>query len=112
MRVQQAQQGLDAKFHALSDATRRALIERLSREPSSVKELAQPIPMSLPTVLKHLVVLESSGLVLSEKLGRVRTYKLAPNAFEDLERWVEERKRNWNRTFDRLEHYLNNEEDT
>ncbi|AIY40543.1 Transcriptional regulator [Collimonas arenae] len=111
MTAQQTQQTLDAKFHALSDATRRALVERLSHEPSSVKELAQPIPMSLPTVLKHLVVLENSGIVLSEKSGRVRTYKLAPNAFEDLERWVEERKRSWHRAFDRLEQYLNDEEE-
>lgn len=111
MRAQQVQKVLDAKFHALSDATRRALVERLSREPTSVKELAQPIPMSLPTVLKHLVVLENSGIVFSEKSGRVRTYKLAPNAFEDMESWVDERKRNWNRTFDRLEQYLNNEEE-
>lgn len=62
-------------------------------------------------VLKHLVTLETGGIVLSDKLGRVRTYMLAPNAFGDLERWVDERKCNWSRTFDRLEQYVDSEGD-
>jgi DNA-binding transcriptional ArsR family regulator len=97
---------LDAKFFALSDTTRRGLVERLSRGPSSVKALAEPIDMTLPTVLKHLGILESGGLVHSEKSGRVRTFRLAPGAFDDMERWVGERKRQWEQAFDRLSAYL------
>jgi DNA-binding transcriptional ArsR family regulator len=92
MGPQQTQQALDAKFGALSDATRRALVERLSRGQSSVKDLARPIPMSLPTVLKHLAILERGGIVQSEKHGRIRTFRIAPNAFTDMERWVAGRK--------------------
>ncbi|HEY5800493.1 MAG TPA: metalloregulator ArsR/SmtB family transcription factor [Burkholderiaceae bacterium] len=84
---------LDAKFHALADGTRRALVARLCLGPSSVKELAEPMPVSLPTVLKHLAILENGGLVHSEKAGRVRTFRLAPDAFVEVERWVGERKR-------------------
>jgi DNA-binding transcriptional ArsR family regulator len=88
MGPQQNPLALDAKFSALSDGTRRALVERLSRGQASVKDLERPIPASLPTVLKHLVVLERGGIVQSEKRGRVRTFRMAPNAFTDLERWV------------------------
>ncbi|UGQ48332.1 ArsR/SmtB family transcription factor [Massilia endophytica] len=97
---------LDLKFHALSDATRRALVERLSLGPCSMKELAEPMAVSLPTVLKHLAVLESGAIVISEKQGRVRTFRIAPDAFADMERWVAERKRMWNSRFDKLEQYL------
>jgi DNA-binding transcriptional ArsR family regulator len=97
---------LDAKFHALSDTTRRALVERLSLGPSSVKELAQPAAVSLPSVLKHLAILEAGGLVHSEKLGRVRTFRIAPDAFADVERWVAQRKQTWNTKFDRLDELL------
>lgn len=94
---------LDAKFFALADATRRRLVEQLSRGgPSSVKALAEPIASTLPTVLKHLGILESGGLVQSDKTGRVRTYRLAPDAFDDVERWVDDRKRGWHQAFDRL----------
>jgi DNA-binding transcriptional ArsR family regulator len=96
MGLQQAQLALDAKFGALSDATRRALVERLSRGQSSVSDLARPLPMSLPTVLKHLAILERGGIVQSQKRGRVRTFRIAPNAFTDLERWVAGRKATWN----------------
>jgi DNA-binding transcriptional ArsR family regulator len=99
---QQTQFALDAKFGALSDATRRALVERLSRGQSSVKDLARPIPMSLPTVLKHLAILERGGIVQSEKRGRVRTFRMAPNAFTDMERWVAGRKESWNQALNRL----------
>ena len=103
MQIQQDKIRLDAKFHALADTTRRALVERLSQGPSSVKELAQPIAVSLPSVLKHLAILEAGGLVRSEKLGRVRTFHIAPDAFADVERWVAERRQSWNTKFDRLE---------
>jgi DNA-binding transcriptional ArsR family regulator len=102
MAPQQTQPALDAKFGALSDATRRALVERLSRGQSSVKELARPIPMSLPTVLKHLAILERGGIVQSQKRGRVRTFRIAPNAFTDMERWVAGRKESWNQALNRL----------
>lgn len=97
---------LDAKFHALSDGTRRALVERLSQGPSSVTDLAGPLPVSLPTVLKHLAILEHGGIVLSEKLGRVRTFRMAPDAFANVERWVAERKRGRSASFDRLDQLL------
>jgi DNA-binding transcriptional ArsR family regulator len=102
MGLQQTQHALDAKFGALSDATRRALVERLSRGQSSVKDLARPIPMSLPTVLKHLAILERGGIVQSEKHGRIRTFRMAPNAFADMERWVAARKESWNQALNRL----------
>ena len=89
------QPALDAKFGALSDGTRRALVERLSRGPLSMKELARPIQMSLPTVLKHLAILEKGGIVQSQKRGRVRTFRIAFNAFTDMERWVAGRKESW-----------------
>jgi DNA-binding transcriptional ArsR family regulator len=73
-------------------------------------ELAQPFSMALPTVMKHLGVLETSGLVLSEKTGRVRTYRLQQEALVDLERWIAERKAGWNATFDRLDRFLAEEE--
>jgi DNA-binding transcriptional ArsR family regulator len=100
------QLALDAKFSALSDATRRALVERLSRGQSSVLELARPIPMSLPTVLKHLAILEKGGIVESQKRGRVRTFRLAPNAFTEVERWVAGRIDGWQQALDRLSESL------
>jgi DNA-binding transcriptional ArsR family regulator len=100
---------LDLQFHALSDATRRALVERLSHGPGSVKELAEPMAVSLPTVLKHLAILEAGSIVISEKQGRVRTFRIAPDAFADLERWIGDRKRMWNARFDKLEQYLEEE---
>lgn len=101
---------LDRMFHALSDRSRRGMIDRLGRGPASVMELAQPFSMALPTVMKHLGVLETSGLVLSEKTGRVRTYRLQQEALVDLERWIAERKAGWNATFDRLDRFLAEEE--
>lgn len=98
--------GLDRLFHALSDASRRGMIDRLSRGPASVSELAQPLPMALPSVVKHLAVLEAGGLVTSNKAGRVRTYRLAPAALGQVEGWVAERKAALNAQFDRLEQFL------
>jgi DNA-binding transcriptional ArsR family regulator len=105
MRTQNATQ-LDDIFHALSDRTRRQMIDRLSEGPASVSELARPLDMALPSVVKHLAVLESGGLVLSEKTGRVRTYRLAPNALGAVESWLAKRKARWNAQFDRLEQHL------
>ena len=97
---------LDQVFHALSDPARRAMLERLSRGSASVKELAEPLPMSLPAVVQHLQVLEASGLVRSEKTGRVRTCRLEPTALETAERWITERRQSWERRLDRLGQYL------
>jgi DNA-binding transcriptional ArsR family regulator len=105
MRTQDAQK-LDEIFRALSDATRRRMIDRLSEGPASVSELAQPLDMALPSVVKHLAVLETGGLVTSEKIGRVRTYRIAPDAIAAVEAWLAVRKARWNAQFDRLDQYL------
>lgn len=93
---------LDRQFFALSDATRRGMLERLSAGPASVSELAEPLGIALPSVLKHLAVLEEGGLVESEKAGRVRTYRVSPRAFAAMEHWVARRKLALNAQFDRL----------
>jgi DNA-binding transcriptional ArsR family regulator len=101
---------LDRTFHALGDATRLGMIEQLSRGPASVKQLAEPLDMALPSVLKHLKVLEEGDLVLSEKSGRVRTYRIKPQALAAIDRWVGQRRATWNRRFDRLEKLLGGED--
>jgi DNA-binding transcriptional ArsR family regulator len=93
---------LDLLFHALADPTRRVMLERLSRGPASVGELARPLDMSLSAVVQHLQVLETSGLVRSEKVGRVRTCRLEPGALRTAERWIAERRTSWERRLDRL----------
>src|SRR5215204_3794081 len=97
---------LDRLFHALADPSRRLIVERLSRGPASVSELAQPLPMSLPAVIQHLHVLETSGLVRSEKVGRVRTCHIEPAALRTAEQWIAERRTSWEQRFDRLGEYL------
>ena len=99
-------QKLDAVFHALADTTRRRMIDRLSGGPASVSELAQPLDMALPSVTKHLAVLETSGLVTSQKHGRVRTYRIAPDGLAEVESWVAVRKARWHAQFDRLDVFL------
>lgn len=89
-------------FHALADPTRLALVERLSCGPASVSELARPLAMTLPAVIQHLQVLEASGLVRSEKVGRVRTCRVEPAALRAVEVWVQERRATWERRLDRL----------
>lgn len=98
---------LDRTFQALGDPTRRAIVERLADGPASVSELAAPLPMSLPAVMLHLKVLEESGLVISEKKGRVRTCRIEPKMLSEAERWVGERRRMWERNLDRLGAFLN-----
>ena len=102
---------LDQLFHALADPTRRALVEQLSRAPAPVSELARHLPMSLPGVMQHLQVLEASGLVRSEKVGRVRTCRLEPDALRTAERWISERRAGWERRLDRLGDYLAEHDD-
>ncbi|MEB2314143.1 MAG: metalloregulator ArsR/SmtB family transcription factor [Sorangiineae bacterium] len=83
---------LNQLFHALSDATRRELIERLGRGPASVSALAEPLDMTLAAVLQHLAVLEASGIVRSEKAGRVRTCTLQPERLAVAEGWIAKRR--------------------
>jgi DNA-binding transcriptional ArsR family regulator len=97
---------LDLVFQALADPSRRAMVQRLCRGPASVSELARPLAMSLPAVVQHLQVLQDSGLVRSEKVGRVRTCQLEPAALRTAEKWIVERRTTWERRLDRLGEYL------
>ena len=100
------EQPVDRVFHALADPNRRVIVERLSRGPATVSELARPLPMSLSAVVQHLAVLEASGLVQSEKVGRVRTCRIEPVALQPAEQWIIERRVMWERRLDRLGDYL------
>ncbi|MFL5842259.1 MAG: ArsR/SmtB family transcription factor [Thermoleophilaceae bacterium] len=97
---------VDRVFHALADPNRRVIVERLSRGPATVSELAQPLPMSLSAVVQHLQVLQGSGLVRTEKVGRVRTCRIEPAALQPVERWIAARRSSWERRLDRLGEYL------
>ena len=97
---------LDRAFQALSDPVRRGMLSRLSRGPASVTELAQPFSISLPAVLQHLKALEDSGLVQSEKKGRVRTVRLEPKTLSTAESWIAERRTEWEAQLDRFENYV------
>jgi DNA-binding transcriptional ArsR family regulator len=97
---------LDRTFAALADPARRTMVERLAGGPATVSELARPLPMSLPAVLLHLKVLEDCGLVTSQKVGRVRTCRIAPQMLSQAEKWVSERREMWERSLDRLGAYL------
>ena len=100
------QLGLNHAFAALSDPTRRTMLARLSRGPASVSDLARPIAMSLPAVLQHLQALEASGLVRSDKQGRVRTVRLEPCVLTQAEQWLVETRSEWESHADRLEQHL------
>lgn len=97
---------LDLTFQALADPTRRGMLARLARAPASVSELAQPLRMSLPAVMQHLQLLEASGLVRSEKQGRVRTCRVEPAALAAAEGWIAEQRAIWEGRLDRLETYV------
>ena len=97
---------LDLAFQALADPTRRVMVERLARGPASVSELARPLDMTLSAVVQHLAVLEASGLVRSQKVGRVRTCRIEPKALQSAERWISERRASWERRLDRLGDFL------
>jgi DNA-binding transcriptional ArsR family regulator len=97
---------LDLTFRALSDPTRRGMLERLSRGQASVSELAGPYGMSLPAIVQHLSLLEASGLVRSEKLGRVRMCRIEPAALSQAERWFDQRRQEWTQRLDRLGDHL------
>jgi DNA-binding transcriptional ArsR family regulator len=97
---------LDSTFQALADPTRRSILAQLTRGPTSVSDLARPLPMSLPAVMQHLAVLEGSGLVRSKKVGRVRTCRIEPKALGQAEQWINSRRIEWEQHFDRLGRYL------
>ena len=93
---------IDRVFHALGDATRRAIVERVSEGPISVSKLAKPLDITLAAVVQHLHVLEKSGLVRTEKIGRVRTCRIEPAGLSAAEKWLNERRTIWQKRFDRL----------
>jgi DNA-binding transcriptional ArsR family regulator len=97
---------LDRVFQALSDPTRRAVVERLCKGPAAVSELARPFRMALPSFAQHLDVLEGCGLVRSRKTGRVRTYRLEPAPLKAAETWMTSRRALWERRLDQLDAYL------
>jgi len=98
-------------FHALGDPTRRAIVEKLSEGPMSVTQLAGPLDITLTAVAQHLQVLEDSGLVHTEKLGRVRTCRIEPAGFSALQQWLNDRRSMWERRLDRLGDLLAEPED-
>src|SRR5450631_3781475 len=93
---------IDRVFHALGDPTRRAILEKLSEGPISVSRLAEPLKITLAAVVQHLQVLEESGLVQTEKVGRVRTCSIAPGGLSVAEKWIGDLRSMWERRFDRL----------
>lgn len=97
-----AKANIDRVFHALGDSTRRAIVEKLSRGPVSVSKLAQPLDITLAAVVQHLQILEESGLVHTEKVGRVRTCRIESAGLSVVEKWVADRRSTWERRFDRL----------
>ena len=96
----------DDVFYALSNATRRRVLRRLSTGPATVSELAAPFDMKLPSFVQHLSVLERSRLVKSKKQGRVRTYEIAPERFKVAEDWLAEQRQLWESRFDRFDNYV------
>ena len=104
--LKQQPEPLDLMFQALADPTRRRMVERLTLGSASVSELAEPFEMSLPAVVQHLQVLEQSGLVKTEKIGRVRTCKVETKALRSVEQWISARRTAWEARFDRLGAYL------
>ena len=96
----------DDVFQALSDSTRRKVLERLSQGPATVSELAEPFDMKLPSFVQHLSVLEESRLVKSRKKGRVRTFEIAPQRLKVAEDWLSQQRQLWESRLDRLDEYL------
>ena len=102
---------VDRVFHALGDPTRRAIVERLSTGPLSVSKSAKPLEITLAAVVQHLLVLEKSGLVHTQKVGRVRTCRMEPAGLTAAERWIEDRRSLWERRLDRLGEFLEAEDE-
>lgn len=97
---------VDSVFRALSDPTRRDVLERLASRPASTSELAARYDMALPSLIEHLRMLEGSGLVRSRKAGRTRTYELAPERMKIAEDWLGRQRKLWERRLDQLDSYL------
>lgn len=97
---------LDEAFSALSDPTRRAIVSRLCGGPKSISELSEPFEMALPSLLKHVRVLEQSGLVSTEKTGRVRTCRIEPHALRATEAWIHQHIAVWENRLDRMEAHI------
>jgi len=100
--LNQQQASINRVFHALGDPTRRAIVEKLSEGPISVSRLAAPLDITLAAVVQHLQILEKSGLVHTEKVGRVRTCRIEPKGLSVAEQWIEDRRTLWEKRFDRL----------
>jgi DNA-binding transcriptional ArsR family regulator len=100
---------LDLVFQALADPARRGIVERLSKGSATVSQLAEPLDMSLPAVMQHLQVLETSGLIRSQKAGRVRTCRIEPLALKSAEQWIARRRASWDSRLDRLGKFLDEE---
>lgn len=97
-------------FHALGDPTRRAMVERIGTGPVSVSHLAEPLGVTLAAVLQHVQILEESGLVRTEKTGRVRVCSINPEGLDILDRWVKDRRSAWEKRLDRLGEFLATDE--
>lgn len=93
---------IDQVFHALGDPTRRAIVKKVSEGPVSVSRLAEPLAITLAAVVQHLQVLEESGLIRTEKVGRVRTCRIEPQGLSAAEHWIRDRRSEWERKLDRL----------
>lgn len=93
-------------FHALADPTRRSILTRLAQGPAPVSELAEPTGLRLPTVMRHLSVLEEAGLIATSKDGRVRTCAMVPDALLPMRTWLDEQRLIWEQRLDRLEDYV------
>ena len=107
----EASPNLDRMFEALADPTRRLIVERLSRGPASVSELAVPFAMSLPAVVQHLQVLEQSGLISTQKIGRTRNCTIDTGALSLVEQWINDRRVGWEKRLDRLGAFLDAQDD-
>ncbi|HEY9291799.1 MAG TPA: metalloregulator ArsR/SmtB family transcription factor [Microlunatus sp.] len=101
-----AEDAIGRVFHAIADPTRRAIVERLVRGPASVKALAEPLSMSLPAVMQHLEVLESAGVIVTEKVGRVRSCRIESQALRTAEQWLSRQRIDRERQLDDLDAYL------
>lgn len=95
-------ESLDLVFQSLADPSRRVIVDRLTRGPASVSELARPLAMSMPAVMAHLRVLHDAGVITSTKVGRVRTCRVQPAVLQSAERWLTDRRAGWERSLDRL----------
>lgn len=102
----EAAKPIDRVFRALADPTRRHVLERLSRSPASVSELAAPYGMALPSFVQHMGILEDCGLVQSRKTGRVRTYEIIPRRLKLAEDWMVRQRAQWEKRLDQLDTYL------